>query len=389
MGACHAARGGESLSLTASRSKHPDRLMVFDACRFVAGVAVVWFHSIESDALNASGVIGRLSVAFYTIMAMVFLMEGIRRRPERSFLRFTTQRLRRLYLPFLGWSALTGATLVLLHAIDPNTYAPAIQLNSLVSGTALPLWFIPFLLVGSMLLFPAARWAVGNLHRELLLAAACGCIGLTLDSIPWNDPPLQSIPLIGKLLELSWHRWSALYWGIMLAVLYARWFKHWRWTGGGGALAIMGLLVAIGTTTYQWYYGILPSLKVAGGVGLTLIAFSPARGNIVRFLARFAPLSFGLYLSHTLWIFVAHALANACHIPISWPRDVAVFILAVTASILSVHALSKHRSLQWLAGQETPEQKLPSAPSPATHRGEPWNSPVGEFRLQPEISNPS
>ena len=58
----------------------PHRLLGLDAARVIATLGVVWFHSVESDALHTSGILGRFSVAFYTMAAMVFLVDSSNRR---------------------------------------------------------------------------------------------------------------------------------------------------------------------------------------------------------------------------------------------------------------------------------------------------------------------
>ena len=318
-----------------------------DAFRVWAGLAVIWFHSIESPALRASGVLGRFSVAFYTILGMVLIFEGLARRSNQHFTVFAGKRLRRLYLPFLGWSALTGAALFLLHAVDPKTHPVPLRLSILVSGTAEPLWFVPFFLVGSAIVFPLAKWSVGRVRREIAVAVLCGMVALGLDLIPWNDPPLRRVPLVGDLLRSTWNRWSAVYWGVVVAIAYRRWLIGWRWMP---VLAILGIALAVGVGVWQWSFGIVPALKVAGGLGLVIASLGRSRNDLIRRVAKWGPLTYGLYLSHSLWIAVARAAAHLCGIPVSWERDVLVFIIAASASILSVQALFRSPALSWLVG---------------------------------------
>ncbi len=58
--------------------------MGLDAARVFATLGVIWFHSIESDGMQRSGVLGRFSVSFYTMAAMVFLVASVKRR-KRGF----------------------------------------------------------------------------------------------------------------------------------------------------------------------------------------------------------------------------------------------------------------------------------------------------------------
>ena len=330
-----------------------ERVMMFDAIRVIAAVVVIYFHSIESETLRASGIIGRFSVAFYTMAAMVFLVRGLRRHPERGLAEYARGRFKRLYLPFLGWSVLTFAGMTLVHHFDRGTAVPAIELNSLVAGLAPQLWFIPFILVGGMVLFPLARLALGRGRREMLLASAAVLVAVGLDWLPWNDPPLQQWPLVGRMLELSWHRWSALYWGLALAIVVTRWMKVSKGKSRmGSAMAWGGLALVVATTAYQWVYGIHPGLKVMGGLGVCLVAFAPWKHVLISKLGKLAPLSFGMFMCHTLWISAARALANHYQLPTCWQRDVLVFGLAVAGSVVTVRVLGASAALGWLAGKE-------------------------------------
>src|SRR5579884_1068324 len=110
------------MTVTANREFHPvrntlpsqnsiagtvgQRLISLDAARVIATLGVVWFHAVESTELHTSGVLGRFSVAFYTMAAMVFLVDSSYRR-RRPYLSYALDRVRRLYLPFLGWGAIT------------------------------------------------------------------------------------------------------------------------------------------------------------------------------------------------------------------------------------------------------------------------------------------
>ncbi|MEI8195198.1 MAG: acyltransferase family protein [Phycisphaerae bacterium] len=349
----------------AAMAERSDRVVMFDAIRIIATLAVIYFHSIESETLRASGVIGRFSVAFYTLAAMIFMVRGIRRHPERGLWDYATMRFRRLYLPFLGWSLITAGSLMLLHLFDSGTAVPAIEVDSLVTGLAPQLWFIPFILVGGIALFPLTKLTLGERRWELLLACAAGIVALSLDWIPWNDPPLQQLPLVGKLLALSWHRWSALYWGLTLAILYTRWL---RGTKLSGWMACGGLGLLLVTTAYQWIYGIVPALKVCGGLGVCLLAFAPWKHVLISKLGQLAPLSFGMYMSHTLWIGTARTLANYYGLPTCWQRDVLVFLLAVLASLLTVRILATSPMFEWLTGKESGSEIAPARGTPARAR---------------------
>jgi len=82
------------------------RIGGLDAARFVAAVAICWLHSCDSPELRDSRVIGTFGVPFYVFAATFFLARGFWRDPQRLLTTYYASRFRRLYLPFLAWSAI-------------------------------------------------------------------------------------------------------------------------------------------------------------------------------------------------------------------------------------------------------------------------------------------
>lgn len=339
------------------------RVAMFDAVRVVAALAVIYFHSVESETLRASGTLGRFSVAFYTMTAMIFLVQGILRHPERTWWDYANSRFKRLYLPFVGWSLIMGVGMTVMHAWDERVAVPELGVNTLVSGMALPLWFIPFVLVGGIMLFPVAKLTVGNKRRERCLMVGAVLVGIILDWVPWHEPPWQQVPLVGKFLELSWHRWSALYWGLGLAIAYFRWIKNSRYSS---LLAWAGLGLLIFVVAHQWRYGVVPGLKVMGGVGACLVAFAPWHNQLISRVGQLAPYAFGIYMSHTLWITVGQLMMRRLHWSVCWQTDILVFLFAGVCSLVVIRMLAKVPSLAWLAGCEQVGAQTNRIPQPVT-----------------------
>ncbi|MCC7203899.1 MAG: acyltransferase [Phycisphaeraceae bacterium] len=339
------------------------RLAMLDAARVFAGLGVIWFHSIESDTLQPAGILGRFSVAFYTLAAMLFMVESLRRKPARTWRQYATERLTRLYLPFIGWSILTQLVVWFVHhRLSPRVPLPELSLDVLVTGTALPMWFIPFILVGCLALFPLAKWMIRNRYRQYTVAVLAILLALNLDISDWYDPPLQGIPLLGPLLLASWHRWSALYWGLALAILYHGWLKR---PDIARRMALLGLLMLVAITAYQWVHGMHPALKVLTGLSFILVALAPWQHALITWVARLAPLTMGVYLCHWLWISLARGLADFYDIPICPQRDVVIFLLASLLSVTSLWLLVRVRWGAWLTGHLHPQVRGHRAPAHA------------------------
>lgn len=348
-------------------SRAIDRLVVLDAARVLAALGVVWFHTIESADLRASGVLGRFSVAFYSMVGVLFLFEHLERNPDRGFLTYAWGRIQRLYLPFLAWTAVSIGLFAAARATAfPDLHMPALDWNLLVGGATIPLWFIPFMVVAMMLVFPVAKFATRRRDFDLAVLGLALATALTLDYLPtvldsvtetdvtlWDSPPLQDVPVLGRFLALSWNRWSAVFWGMALAITYRRWIRDsaWRWligiAGGVGTVLLVSTMWVLasrdGTPPN-------PALKVLTGLSFALMTLAPWRGPLIAWLGRYGYLSFGLYFVHMTVIVLVRAVVDRFHDDRCWARDVLVFGASVLLSVLLLRTLERFRVLKWMIG---------------------------------------
>ena len=330
-------------------SPPPRRLLGLDAARVIATLGVVWFHSIESDALHTSGVLGRFSVAFYTMAAMVFLVDSSNRR-QRPWGAYVIDRLRRLYLPFLGWSAVTVLVLYVLRALGEKVELPQRSWDMLVDGGTIHLWYVPFLLVASVMVYPVSTWMRGDGRRKWFVGGACLIIAIFMDLGVFDGVPSLHVPILGRFQEMTAERWSAVYWGVAAALLWTTGFAQSRWRI---PLAAAGAAALIGTTAWQWEFGLSATLKVYGGLGLLLVAMAPWKNAVVAFLAPFGRMSAGVYFAHMSTIYIIRALVAVDGGTNSgWPRDVMVFVGATVLAFGTISAMAIVPGLQWLAGYD-------------------------------------
>ena len=340
---------GSGVSSARAAGSATTRLAALDAARVAAALGVIWFHSVESQAMQASTVLGRFSVAFYTVIAMVFLAQSLRKNPQQNWGEFATLKFLRLYVPFLGWSLIGWALLTFAHGISGGVPQPQVSIDTLVSGTSEPLWFIPFLFVALIVAFPLVRWMLADVRRQIAIAAVCVVVAIILDFGWWWGPeeefPVVNLPIVGKFVALSWNRCSAVYWGLAFAVVWMQWLKNSAWRMH---ISVAGGLALVGLTSWQWSHGVDVGLKVTAGLAFSLLALAPWSGPLAKRLAAVGPWCFGLYFAHMPWIWIARAVANRQGLPICWQRDVIVFAAAVVMSILTVGMLARTKSLRWL-----------------------------------------
>ena len=337
------------------------RLPALDATRIFATLGVIWFHAIECESLHASGVLGRYSVSFYTLAAILFLVLSSFRR-QRSFSAYAVDRLRRLGLPFLGWSVISFLTLYILNNLGYHIDMPQFSPDLLLDGGTIHLWFLPFLFVASLLVYPLARWMHEKPKRQYTLAIASVIMALALDLNLLNWVPLPNWSFLQHFLDLSSYRWSAVYWGIAIAVLWHNGFSSSKLLK---PLAFAGAFTLIALTIYQWNDGLVSQLKTYGGLGLLFIALAPWKHRFVLLLAPIGRLSAGIYFAHMPALYIArYILSQMPNPPTDAARDFATFALATPACILFIYALAQVPALRWLAGIDTPKQSQ-NHPMPA------------------------
>ena len=341
------------------------RLPALDATRIFATLGVIWFHTIECESLHTSGVLGRYSVSFYTLAAILFLVLSSFRR-QRSFGTYALDRLRRLGLPFLAWSVISFLTLYALNHLGYHIDMPQLSFDLLLDGGTIHLWFLPFLFVASLLVYPLARWMHEKPKRQYTLAALAALLALALDLNYLNWIPLPNWPFLQHFFDLSSYRWSGVYWGIAIAVLWHNGFSRSRLLK---PLAFAGAAALVYLTVWQWKNGLLPQYKTYGGLGLLFIALAPFKNRFIYALAPIGRLSAGIYFAHMPALYIARYLLSQMPTPpTDAARDFATYAIAAPACILFIYAIAQVPSLRWLAGVETAIQGNPqrtAAPQPA------------------------
>ena len=221
----------------------------------------------------------------------------------------------------------------------------------LVDGGTIHLWYVPFLLVASILVYPVSTWMRADVPRKWFVAD-----GLSGRGGPYGScahlmafSPFVCL-VIGRFQEMTAERWSAVYWGTAAAIL---WTTGLALRAGVSRLRLPVRQRLIGTTAWQWEFGLSVTLKVYGGLGLLFLAMAPWKNAVVAFLAPFGACRRG-FISHTWrrstssWRLVAvDGGAN-----LGWPRDVAVFVGAAVLAFGTVSMMAAVPGLQWLAGYD-------------------------------------
>jgi surface polysaccharide O-acyltransferase-like enzyme len=148
-----------------------NRLAGLDAARVLATFAIVWTHVAEGQGQeHAWTALGRFGTSFYIIVAALFVVRGAERLSPRSFSEELRTRAHRLLRPFLVWSLLYGIYYSVREIPRGTSVEDLTRWWGPVAGTAVHLWFLPFVFFWGLL----AAYSTPSLHRIPLRKFAIG-----------------------------------------------------------------------------------------------------------------------------------------------------------------------------------------------------------------------
>ncbi len=307
-----------------SQSVPSNRLIGIDAMRFIAACGVVWIHTTE---VLGGTIWARWAVPFFTIISVWLMGQSLSRKPDVLWSRYAVRRALRLYGTFLIWTAIYLAARALKHAVfhrgDPIMFDPAL----FWAGPAEQLWFLPFLCVASIAVFPLCKAAVLNPFAAGIIFV--GSIGLAMASavMPLSFP-FELSKGNGYFLYTSYGTLPALFAGVAM-VAGERWLGRALRTR---MAAIIGAAILIGTQIVLFRTDRHAGLEAIAGVGAMMMALWPGSGKLIRSVAAAGVYAFGIYIVHVLFVELLQALFSRVTKPSAW-EDVFVAVVSIVLSI--------------------------------------------------------
>jgi hypothetical protein len=323
----------------------PSHWAGLDAARWIAAYAIVALHALRSPALEPWRVLARFAVPFFVAACVLLVLEGVRRHPQRTVAQYARGRFVRIYLPFLAWSAVYLAFKMVKGRLlpeQPNDYP---GWNILWMGAFYHLWFMPFILVVSLLACLVGKATAGDQRRRRGAAAPAALAGLLL-ALP---PVATALARHGEYAQLVFGAAPAALLAVAIGCACRR---------GAPCLPLpLAVLFFAASLLSLWIFGRGVLLENVAGVSLLLLALRPAAeekgispifATFLHRVAQLPPLAYGIYLSHLLPIKVCEACAAKLHLPVDGKLDLAVFLISVVASTALAWGLYKLRPLRWL-----------------------------------------
>ncbi len=313
-----------------------------DSARFLAALGIVWTHA-NGDAEYASpAALGRFAVPFFSVVAGIFLVDTLRKATELQARAFLAHRAAKLYIPFAAWTLIFIAIRVgaerFVAVNDPFKWSWWLPLT----GSMYHLWFLPFLLIATLVLTPLIRLGLRNRVSSLILAAVMITGGLLLVNFPIHTTPIHKSDQYYFLDRVS-TRAPALLWGVAIGLLFASNPRMWRVPR---ALAAVGFALTTFCMVVYWNRGRTPWAANLGGVAWLLMGLGIDQTAISRRLAPLGRLSYGIYLIHPLIVAICYKIWSGRGLK-GGPLEVAAVF--VTAAIVSVGVTKLIRSIKWAA----------------------------------------
>lgn len=303
---CEAPAGCASGPLQIARIANIDRL------RVLAAIGIVWFH-IEGIPYR------NIAYAGLPVFLLIFCSLLTSQGHTGTTTDFLARRWHRLLKPWLFWSAVYGLCRLAkgLATTDVGTLWEMVSVETLLAGTSIHLWYLPYAFLCSGIIYGLNRWTSRINHTVAFLAAAA--VGMVLlavhatgiwshmvSPLPQWEFGLAAVPLgiaVGRCLMIA-HR------------------EHRRLV-----LLTIALMVAIECLILQHFGFGVAALPYGIGLALVCLAYCwETRGD--GLVASLTPLTFGIYLIHPL---VIHVLRR---VPAMNDHYVAFVLLTVCISTL-------------------------------------------------------
>lgn len=302
----------EPQAVPASVSLPAERIAGIDLLRILAAVGIVWFHTDGAPHRE----IGYAGLPMF----LLIFFSLITRDFGTTTTHFLRRRWNRLLKPWLFWSAVYGACHLIraAHTVDVTELRAVFSLSTLVTGTSIHLWYLPYAFASGLLAF-----AINHRMREIdhvVVAMMMTLAGmLTLAGC--------AVVMTGYTAPQPLSQWEFGFAAIPLGLAIGRCLMIPSRSLRRTLLAGIGLAVLVeGQVLRVFDVGALGSPY---GIGTVLVCTAyclETRGNIV--VLALAPLTFGIYLIHPLVIYgLQHSLSLTGHYGLFIPLAVCISAL--------------------------------------------------------------
>jgi peptidoglycan/LPS O-acetylase OafA/YrhL len=324
----------------ASRVEKASRIESIDAARFIAVAGVLAVHASQIPEIA-------FAVPFYVFASLYFQARSFRRKPKPLHL-YIPGRLRRLYLPFLVWTCIYAVTTAFRNYMHGQPFALRFHWEWLLVGSMFHLWFLPFLMVVTIIGAMGCRVAAKYLLIRRVIVVVSALIGAFLAIAPRPDWLNYSASVSGGFFYLSaWKALPSFFLGWALAWWLAEKDEEPGFTPAIGFIGIILTATMIGDQLINGYSRLHRNIA---GLGLLMAGLVPWRGRFVAALASMGRLSYGVYLSHVMVASGLKYLTTPWNLPNTASRNFFFWAATLAGSYLLALTFDRIKWLRFLNG---------------------------------------
>lgn len=172
----------------------PARYEGLDSFRVVGiyAVVLVHFHLDWAPQVSLGKIVRLRDCAFPVVILTSFfvLSRSVLKKPGRGFSKFITARFKRIEAPFLIWTVIYWG---LFGVIYPLRLGEAITwpAKTLLLSGFIHLWFLQFIFLGSIILYPLLLFFAGR--ERLRWQVALSCLMASLSYAVWVEPFIKHL----------------------------------------------------------------------------------------------------------------------------------------------------------------------------------------------------
>jgi surface polysaccharide O-acyltransferase-like enzyme len=349
-----------------------------DVARGTAIIAIAWVHVVRGltasgrlDSAYADVVARSVGLWCLTVFAFVggtFVPQAVQRYGLRPYL---TARIASLVVVYLMWQAIQGSVRLIAGGDTNHHRSIAETLNPLRPDVQL--WYLPFLVLVTLLFVPMRPWLASRAPWALVIAAAVSITWWGLDGgyVGTQGTGLVVFFVAGSVVgtdkvQSVLDRFSTTQAAAISIVL----------------LPVTGFLCVHATAivpTYFWFQH--TPARVASGIALTLVAspaillFGHAAQNS-RLLALCGRRSLDIYLAHLVLSSGARIVLIKLGVVHPWAIVTLSFIASIAGSLAVATAL-RRAGLSWLFDGPAWLVKVATRPRVRLHRSAKSARPAG------------
>lgn len=322
-----------------------ERVIGIDLVRAFAALGVVWVHAARSPDSVALGLsaLGSWGTAFLNVIAGYFVVVALS-KGKTNLWSFAGHRVWRLGAPFVVWTLIYFGARYVNYAVTGNFNRLSFT-QMLFTGTIYHLWFLPYLILITLITLPLVGRAVQSREHARRWCSLFMVMAIALLMFPM----LSNIPILALDDHLWYIRFVSRAPGFLIGVAIGLWMLAGNRSKPQGITVVIcvGVVVACAAMTV-WTDVPRTIVNRVAAVAAFIIALAPWEHPVAKTIGKVGAWGFGIYLCHALFCESLLVGMRLLHIPMSLTTDVLVAAATFVLSASFVYCVRRIKRLRWL-----------------------------------------